>query len=504
MTVLMFALLAMLLASAPGNPAYASCNAVPDPPPVFFGVRGSIDRPFVSPDSDEVVTLQTAAPAEASSAHTLSSADLLITIFFKPPRETPTPFYIAGNNDCEPLEERACFLERLFCHPRRTCIAGTAVGAAVSVQGGVAQLSFRFPEETGDAGPVAIAVTAAGKPPPSELATRTCRELVASESRPDLTLCIDEFLARPGDDPPGDPTFTALLALPPSYDYQAVCTHSVGGKPNCLGTADDITYTVNSAGDVFMPANWRNILRLKSGGQDLDQRALRASTAVEAVLGQGNRIFIPSPVFLETTNFQGGNFSPVPIFVPQELLDRPNEQTVFGTADKAKSVLKFARRKLWDHSCDAGPSQSQACEPDSASADCPSASCVQSSPAYFACSAGSRLPCTRTAQCPQGACQRVSDTGSVCVGLDGMPTGTTCKQDSDCGANAECGPGLFEFRNRTTNGVGTLKRIATNTRGVCASGLEEGNMCTQSAACSDSAACVTYRAEALLYSTASP
>ena len=506
MTALRLALV-LLFVGVPGNLAHASCNTIPERP-VFLGERGSIDRPFVSPDPDERVTLR--APRES-----LGLKDSLITIIFKPPAETPRTFFIAPTeHDCEKLEEPVCCLERLFCHPHRTCVTGAAFG--LTAESSLSQLSFRFPEVDA-AGPVTIAVTRSDRPP-VHLQRQTCSAFITaakeSPNESDPVVCIDKLRALPGDDPPGDPTFTQLVALPPSYDYSTVCTHYLG-DPKCSGSANDVSYTVDSQGDVSMSLIWANILRRKSTAQEFYQRVLGASTAVEAVLGQDNRIFIPSPVFLQTTTQQGGGFSPSPVFIPAELPERPNEQTFSGTADKGKSVLKFGRRKLWSYTCDAGANQAQACEPDSASLDCPSAQCKSSLPTpgeYFACAGGSRdrLPCTRTAHCPQGKCLRVSETGSVCYSLSGTLVNPekACKQDSDCGKDAECGPGLFEFRNRTVNGVGTLKRIATNTRGVCESGLKEGNSCTTASACTSSLfgseKCVTYRAAALSSSGPTP
>jgi hypothetical protein len=463
-----------------------------------------------------------------------------ITIVFKPPKQAPRIFSIASKEACKPPEQRSCFLRRLFCPARaETCITAESVGETVSAEGGVQQTHFRFPD-TGAAGPVTIAVTSFDKPPPDKLLTQTCNQFVTAEHRPDLTLCIDRFQPLPGDDPPGDPTFAELVALPSSYDYSAECTYSVG-KPPCLGKAKDIAYTLNSEGDVLMSVRWANILRLKAKPDDYYQRELLASTAVEALQGQGNRIVIPSAVFLETTTQQGGAFSPNPSFVPLDLSTiRPNEQSFSGTADKGKSVLKFARRKLWAYSCNGGANQSQACEPDWAGVDCPSAQCVQSPTAtYFACVGGprNRLPCTRTAHCLNGTCQPLSQTTNVCVLFDGTQTGTTCKKeddctprcqpvstagaakvcvefdgtptgtpctvDSDCVATAECGPGLFEFRDRVTNGVGALTRIATGVRGVCDSGPQFGAVCTQSSTCGGGN-CVTYRASALKYTTPIP
>ncbi len=306
MTVLMFALLAVWLAGIAGQPAYASCNALPDPPQVFHGTRGTVDRPFVSPDNDERVELGQTATAETSAVREIASQDLLITIVFKPPVGESHTFYIAGNDHCESFEEPVCFLERLFCHPPKACFTGTAVGLKLSTGGA---MSFRFPP-TDYAGPVTIAVSLPNRKgrnqPLPGLGKHSCDTLLSegeSKSESNTIICIDN-LRPPLDDPPGDPTFPQLVALPQSYDYRTVCTHDDGSAPTCFGTADDVAYTTDSDGNVLMPVRWANILQAKGTSQDFYQRTLLASTAAEAVVGQGSRIYIPSPVFLQTTNLQ--------------------------------------------------------------------------------------------------------------------------------------------------------------------------------------------------------
>jgi len=510
MPICRLVLVALLVTTGAVSRIHAACTTIPDRALFLRGARGSIDRPFLSPDPDEVVTLTSNAALDGdnSPAWPMASTDVLITAIFKPPGgATPTTFFIAGNDDCESLEEPACFLERLFCHPARSCTTGTAVGLSIGMQNNLQQLRFHFPE-THAAGSVILAVTSASQPPPLELQSETCAEFQKSGRRSDLAVCIDSFNLTDIDPPGVDPAATHLVALPASNDYRAECTHDVGDQPTCTGKAADIIYTVDAEGNVLIPMKWHNILRQLADGK-LAQRELRASTSAEAVLGQGKRVFIPSAVFLETMNHQGGSFSPSPLFVPQELPDRPNEQTVVGTADKGKSVLKIKRRKQWDHTCNGGSNQAQACEPATAIEDCPGAQCASSPPGYFACVGAERntQPCTRSQHCPNGTCERISDSGSLCFAYDGQPTGAPpCKQDNDCGPNADCGAGLFEYRNRLTNGVGKLHRTATSSvPGVCDRGSHVGQMCTGALTCNGfifgPAACVTYRADALTYSS---
>ncbi len=207
---------------------------------------------------------------------------------------------------------------------------------------------------------------------------------------------------------------------------------------------------------------------------------------------------------METVDFQGGGFTPVPLFVPADSPDRPNELTLVGTADKGKSVLRFFPRTPWQHACDGGANAGQACEPapeDSQEiVDCPGATCAAAPPRHFACAGGTRAgqPCTRPHQCPGGACR----PGTTCHVIMGDDTGKPCLTDAGCAANAQCGRGLFELRNRVdAQGIGTIDRTAGfGGRGVCATGADEGGLCGGPLSCSlGFVDCVQYRAEARTY-----
>src|SRR5213594_283559 len=84
-------------------------------------------------------------------------------------------------------------------------------------------------------------------------------------------------------------------------------------------------------------------------------------------------------------------------------------------------------------------------------------------------------------------------TPTTCVG--GMRAAEPCASDGDC-PDGECGPGLFEFRDRMVDGVGpvVIPRLAA-TQGVCEAGPDAGAMCMAAVECPGSL-CVDYRAEA--------
>lgn len=114
----------------------------------------------------------------------------------------------------------------------------------------------------------------------------------------------------------------------------------------------------------------------------------------------------------------------------------------------------------------------------------------------FACVGGERdkAPCTRPRQCPGGECR----VGSQCYTLAGTPTFQPCTRDADCHGNTECGAGLFEFRDRVTNGIGVVPRIAGGQfEGVCEDGLVlDGLQCVGPWCVQRLVRCVVFRAEA--------
>jgi hypothetical protein len=69
--------------------AEGSCNTIPAPPVVFAGVRGSVDRPFLSPDRDQRVTVRYDLPADGVAAQALARGDLLVTISCSSRRDKP-------------------------------------------------------------------------------------------------------------------------------------------------------------------------------------------------------------------------------------------------------------------------------------------------------------------------------------------------------------------------------------------------------------------------------
>src|SRR5439155_22950462 len=197
----------------------------------------------------------------------------------------------------------------------------------------------------------------------------------------------------------------------------------------CTGLKQEVRFTVDTAGNVLLPMDWRGILV----NQDAVPvpRLLRGSTALEALAGTGLPVHVPGPAFLASFSPDGRKLPP--IFAPQADPTDPTAAALFGSADAPSTVLRVARRAPALR-CFGG---TRADTPCGAPTDCPGGTCV---PRFLACATGSprpELPCTGDADCGGGA---GSCGVAVCSG-GGQP-GQRCRDDADC-PGGECGLAVF-------------------------------------------------------------
>jgi hypothetical protein len=111
-------------------------------------------------------------------------------------------------------------------------------------------LRFRFPDTDALfgtptdgqtlAGPVTIAVTAAGAPLPCDLAKAPCA------SKSGLVACIDDLYAGDGScQPNANPIFPRFMALPRPNDFQATCFDAA---PPCNPVVQESRFTIDPGG----------------------------------------------------------------------------------------------------------------------------------------------------------------------------------------------------------------------------------------------------------------
>src|SRR5262249_45579893 len=200
--------------------------------------------------------------------------------------------------DCTALEpaRQACAargdVASVHCLP-----ASLASGVPDLVVADARHLRVRFPDtdalflDPADgltfSGPVTLAVTKAGDPLPCALASSPCT------GQTGILACVDDLFAGGTCAAVPHEVFPHFTALPFANDYQALCSQP---NPPCTGLAKDVRFTVDTAGNLLIPMDWRGVLVNRNAVPV--PRLLRASTPLEAFEGSGQPIRIPDPAFL--------------------------------------------------------------------------------------------------------------------------------------------------------------------------------------------------------------
>jgi hypothetical protein len=526
MTVLTAGVAGLLLS---GDAALAACNAFPEGTLSYRGARGSVNLPFVRPgETRDVLDLRPACDSpeldDVNGNKAIGPEDFIVTIVFRLSRTAPgRAVLVAADGNCKELQREVAQRQVEGLHPEASCFTPEKVGLEASSQG----LKFFVPD-VGFAGPMAIAVTEARPdvPLPLELASTPCRNL----KTPKLVFCIDEFFESEED--PCAVSRAAIMRSPSGLtamcmknDFAQLCTRDLGDTPQCQGVASELCFTIDSEGDVIINMGWKDILRQTPGKGGWDQREVRGSSPVRAFAGQPGRVRIPGAEFLSALQAPpptpgttpGQPFPTPPVFRAPELVDRPHEITLFGTADKPSSVLRIERRRFVNTVCDGGDNDGEACEQNPKEAadkiDCAGATpaackAIKGGKRIFTCVGGPNagLPCSRPHHC-DGKGQDGACVGSgYCQPLPSespLPSATpvSCTTDTECADSEECGPGLFDFDSRIKGkGFLVLKRpVETNEEGVCDGGAQTGEICVAPTPCANNASCVGFRAEAGRY-----
>src|SRR5262249_28696082 len=133
-------------------------------------------------------------------------------------------------------------------------------------------------------GPATLAVTKAGDPLPCALASSPCSGQTAPLARVDDVCAGGTCAAGPHE------VFPHFTALPFANDYQALCTEP---NPPCTGLATDVRFTVDTAGNLLIPMDWRGVLVNRNAVPV--PRLLRARTPPQAVERSRQPLPIPGP-----------------------------------------------------------------------------------------------------------------------------------------------------------------------------------------------------------------
>ena len=429
--------------------SHAACNIIPGTVSSFSSTLGVTDRPYARPGDRLEIHLDPVCDA-ASPGFGATPAGDVVTIVYTPPAGGPRNVVLVAS-DCAAVEPARASCEALPEVATATCIPATDPGALELVtNGGHESLRFRVPDTdalfppAGDdrtfTGPASIAVSAVGQPVPCGLASGTC----AGQSN--VIACIDKlFVTDGGCGVVPDATFPHFTMLPKPNVYREVCTSP---NPPCTGLTDELRFTVDSAGNVLIPMDWRGVLVNHNAVPVA--RLMRTSSTVEAFEGGGAPMVVPGPSFLASFSPEGRKIAPV--FDPQSDPTSASSVTLFGSADAPETVLRIARR----------------------------------SSAFLRCAGGinTGLPCNDAVDCPSGTCGQ-----ATCVG--GANAGLSCASDVAC-PGGECGPGLFDFSTRLLDATGPVVLGI----GACIGGTNEAATCTNDGDC-PGGQCGSFQAEAL-------
>lgn len=454
--------------------ADAGCNAIPGTTQSFRAAQGTIDRPFAGPDEFVTLRVNTMCNGE-SPGFTANAGDHVVTVVFNPPAGPANRHnVVVVTTNCAAVESARAACQARADVDTATCLqvnGSDPIGLEVRGAGVDRRLLVRFPDtdrlcangpllgrvcrsnadcgagnlcgtqdEHTYSGPTAIAVKSslAADPLACELAADPCTDVGGTIA------CVDAIYPRDGTcrtNAGTDPTFGSFTALPPANGYAALCSPAVAP---CLNSATELRLTTDVDGNLLVPMNYHGVLGLQSSIPI--PRLLRGSTAIDAGNVAPGPIVVPSQRFVDTFSPEG-RVLPA-IFDPQTDDQAVNELTVFGSSDAEYTVLRVARR----------------------------------SPIFRECGAGSTenfgLACSSDEDCGGGAGTCVP---TACYG--GTNDGTPCSADSTCTGGGECGPSLFEFRDRYLADTGpvVVTRAATAT-GVC--DLNPSETCTVPNSCS--------------------
>jgi cysteine-rich repeat protein len=435
-------LFAVLLALAPSL-AGAMCDVIPEATTEYRGALGHLNRPFASPGQQVGVEVHQAICGwdEASLGISSNPAESVVSVFFTPPKEGSTGHAVVLTADCAALEQQieGCNVS-LGGSPsdqRVVCLTVNEPGEPPTLtvqepETGPRQLFFPMPDtdqlfgRPADrrtlSGPAKIVVTQAGDPLVCSAVTTRCADLVDAVPRPDLVACIDELYDLDGScdtDAPEDldPFFAGFTALPIPNRYAELCSDPM--IPECLGTVEEVRFTTDREGNVLIPWDYQGVL-VREGDEHRGvpiARKLKGSTSIEPFVGQGGSLKIPRKGFLSSHAPKGLRL--VPVFTP---LGNPDQEaTLFGTVDAELGVHRLRRRSSTFQQCLDGPNAGLPCFSDTNGT--------------YGCGDG-------------GTCG-----SATCHDSDQNDTGTPCTTDADCGVGEECGPGLFEFRDRYVDGI---------------------------------------------------
>jgi cysteine-rich repeat protein len=351
-------LLIALVSGAVPRAAQSTCNVIPRAVSEFRGALGVVDRPFATPGDFVELTVRreicdgaSRGLADFDGSGAITPDDVVVTLIFEPPDGGARNAVVVAPS-CAPVTPKLAACTAQIQGGTATCVAAPHPDLVVQQSAIDEKVRFRFPDTDdrvgapGDdrtlAGPATIAVTPADTPLPCHLAASRCAGSTG------LIACVDELYEIDGtcETSPEElgATFASFTALPQPNDYEALC--STPGTP-CDGTASEVRFTTDAAGNALVPFDWRGVLvRL----EDVPiPRLVRASTSLPAFAGSAAPVQVPDDTFLASFSPEGHRLPP--LFTPLSDPTASDQATLFGSVDASFGVVRIARQTCSESGC---------------------------------------------------------------------------------------------------------------------------------------------------------
>ncbi|MBY0274236.1 hypothetical protein K2Z84_02755 [Candidatus Binatia bacterium] len=449
-----FALALVVLTAFLPRRADAACNLIPSASKSFRGTLGDLNRPFAAPGDFVEVGASKARCAGASPGFSDKLDDQVVSVVFRPSGGQPrVAFLTSGNCFDADAQQKVAACEATVGAGNVSCVqAGplaSPVNLAIVERNGERKVSFRFPDtdallapdfdDRTLSGPATIAVSRTTDPLPCGLATASC------DAQAGLLACVDQIYALDGScDPTPNAVFASFTALPEPNDFQADCFKD---DPPCTALASETRFAVDGAGNLLLPVHWSGVL--------IRQNDLPVPRLIRATIKSPLPFPVPDAAFLASYTPEGAKLPP--IFEPQSdpSVTDPDVITLFGSADAAYTILRFARRA---GVCSGGTLDGNACSTD---LDCRGGTC----PTTCVGGANADQPCTSDTDCTGGRCgalftdfRPIASWGGPlplrrqAVGSCLAPPHQSCALPDDCpGAGNTCvGAGICQLAPHAT------------------------------------------------------
>ncbi len=423
---------AMILAAAAlyalPEHALAACNLIPGVEKVYASHRGAVNRPYAAPG--ETMELRLRACDVDTAGFEATGADHVASFLFKPTGGGANHMVVVAA-DCLSVDTATCAADPGI--DAVTCIeAPAALNSRTDIDDGDLRLVVTMPDtdalfagasdDNTLAGPMALAVTAAGAPLPCGLGAGTCASQAAG-----TIACIDELFVDDGDCGTAQrgQVFSHLTALPPPNNYQAACFDE---SPPCTATATAMRAAADADGNLLIPIGWQGVL--------VADRGIPVPRLVRTRIDSPLPVELPDPVFVNSYTPEGGKLPP--ILEPQldPTVAAAGVFTLFGSVDAPYTIIQLARRH---GTCNGGDRDGARCNRD---ADCRGGLCEDS------CVDDPATTCTVDGDCATGACGELFDftplaslggpvvagrsTAGFGMGFCQLPPHADCSVDGEC------------------------------------------------------------------------